>query len=297
MALPVLTIDQILAWADAHNSCTGSWPNRDSGQVIDAPGEAWHNINAALHQGARGLPAGQSLAQLLDKHRGVPNRLAQPDLTIDQILAWADLHHAHTKGWPLVKSGQVVHAPGEKWNNIDAALARGGRGLPGGSSLAQLLLEHRGVRNHASLPDMTTDQILAWADAHCTAHGPVAETKVWPDCEFLRRNMVSCQFGSAKRSARIAWGFVTCSTFANAPWDTEHEGSAASHKRPDPGMGGRLSGALWQMADPGVGIGCHRSRGKVEEHRQRTQIRPARSTRWFVASSPDPRASALAAFM
>ena len=123
---------------------------------------------------ARGLPAGQSLAQLLDKHRGVPNRLAQPDLTIDQILAWADLHHAHTKGWPLVKSGQVVHAPGEKWNNIDAALARGGRGLPGGSSLAQLLLEHRGVRNHASLPDMTTDQILAWADAH------YVRTGLWP---------------------------------------------------------------------------------------------------------------------
>jgi pyrroloquinoline quinone (PQQ) biosynthesis protein C len=173
-ALPGLTIDQILAWVDSHYRRTGKWPNRDSGQVVDAPGEVWGNVNAALHQGARGLPARLSLAQLLDKHRGVPNRLALPDLTKDQVLAWADLHHLRTKRWPLVKSGPVVDEPGEKWNNIDAALARGGRSLPGGSSLAQLLLEHRDVRNRASLPDLTIDQILAWADAH---H---ARTGLWP---------------------------------------------------------------------------------------------------------------------
>jgi hypothetical protein len=32
--------------------------------------------------------------------------------------------------------------------------------------LAQLLAKHRGVRNKGSLPPLTTDRILNWADAH-----------------------------------------------------------------------------------------------------------------------------------
>src|SRR5436309_357023 len=51
---------------------------------------------------------------------------------------------------------------------------RGLRGLPGGSSLARLLAERRGVRNHLALPKMTIAGILAWADAH---H---ARTGRWP---------------------------------------------------------------------------------------------------------------------
>ncbi len=38
--------------------------------------------------------------------------------------------------------------PGETW----AALDQGAHGLPGGSSLARLLEEHRGVRNKALWP-------------------------------------------------------------------------------------------------------------------------------------------------
>jgi hypothetical protein len=166
MALPDLTIAQLLVWADDHYQKTGKWPNRESGHVIGAPGEIWSGINAALHQGCRGLPGGSSLAQLLDEHRGIPNRLALSNLTVEQILRWADLHYERTKQWPIVTSGPVVDAPGEKWQNIDAALARGGRGLPGGSSLAQVLKEYRGVRNRAALPNLTVDQILAWVDAY-----------------------------------------------------------------------------------------------------------------------------------
>jgi hypothetical protein len=60
---------------------------------------------------------------------------------------------------------------------IDHAPARGSRGLPGDSSLAQLLAEHRGVRNKARPPRLTWRQILGWADAH---H---ARTGTWPTCE------------------------------------------------------------------------------------------------------------------
>lgn len=56
--------------------------------------------------------------------------------------------------------------PNQTWAAVDAALAVGCRGLPGGSSLAQLLEEHRGICNPARLPALIEDEILAWADAH-----------------------------------------------------------------------------------------------------------------------------------
>ena len=34
-----LTEDQILAWADAHYARCGSYPTRNSGEVVDGPGE------------------------------------------------------------------------------------------------------------------------------------------------------------------------------------------------------------------------------------------------------------------
>jgi hypothetical protein len=67
---PPLTIKQVLAWADAHHARTGAWPTRQSGPVLEAPGEAWKNLDAALHHGHRGLPAGGSLARLLNRLRG-----------------------------------------------------------------------------------------------------------------------------------------------------------------------------------------------------------------------------------
>jgi hypothetical protein len=165
-ALPSLTKEQILSWADAHFECTGKWPTIDSGPVTDSPGETWANINAALDQGRRSLPGGTSLARLLADERRVQNRLALPPLSKELLLAWADAHHQRTGRWPKQQSGPIYDAPGETWANIDAALARGSRSLSGGSSLAQLLAEEREVRNNANLPPLTTDHILAWADAH-----------------------------------------------------------------------------------------------------------------------------------
>ncbi len=166
MALPDLAIWQILQWADAHHERTDDWPSKESGEVVNAPGEKWGNIQNALSKGQRGLPAGSTLAKLLAENRGVRNQKALPKLTIKQILQWADSHHERTHEWPSVKSGAVLAAPDENWANIDAALAGGRRGLPGGSSIAKLLAKQRGVRNAAALPVLTVDQILQWADAH-----------------------------------------------------------------------------------------------------------------------------------
>jgi superfamily II DNA or RNA helicase len=172
-----VTIQQILQWADAHRQKTSQWPNTKSGRVLDAPGEKWRNIDKLLREGLRGLPGASSLAQLLTEKRGVRNQRTPPDLTVDQILEWADAHHRRTGSWPIVKSGGVKGVPGEKWANIDTALTKGLRKLPAGSSLAQLLAEKRGIRNLKALPDLTTDQILLWADAH--RH----KTRQWPKAE------------------------------------------------------------------------------------------------------------------
>jgi hypothetical protein len=67
---PLLTVEQILAWADAHYARTGKWPTFASGPVLEAPGETWAAIASALHRGNRGLPGGHGLAWLRDRHRG-----------------------------------------------------------------------------------------------------------------------------------------------------------------------------------------------------------------------------------
>jgi hypothetical protein len=178
-----LTAEQILAWAEAHRAATGRWPSSQSGPVVHAEGEHWGSIDSALREGYRSLPGGQSLGRLIRGHGGPDVYRTRPALTVEQVLAWADAHREATGEWPVGESGPVRSAPGETWKAISGALALGNRGLPGGSSLARLLAEHRGARNPKDLPRLTIEQVLAWADAHHAAtgrwpsslSGPVAE--------------------------------------------------------------------------------------------------------------------------
>lgn len=73
-----------------------------------------------------------------------------------------------------LESGHVLDKKNEKWLNIDSALARGYRGLPGGDSLARLLARERGRRNIGDLADLTEEQIVRWAQEY---H---ARTGQWP---------------------------------------------------------------------------------------------------------------------
>ncbi len=145
---PILTEELILSWIDDHFQRTGSWPSCDSGVVLAAPRELWRNINSALASGCRGLPGGSSLVKLLAEHRGYRRHWrGQPQLTVEQILAWADDHHRRTGKWPTYRSGVVLAAPHETWQKIDGCLRGGCRGLPGGTSLPRLLAKHRGRPN------------------------------------------------------------------------------------------------------------------------------------------------------
>ena len=144
-SLPPLTMRQIVCWIDAYHQRTGTWPTCDSGSIAEAPGETWKAIERALVSGKRGLLGGSSLSRLLTKVYSVSRHWRRPDLSETQILAWADDHHARTGRWPNSHS-QAVHAAAtdETWMMIDYALRFGIRGMPGGSSLAQFLREHRG---------------------------------------------------------------------------------------------------------------------------------------------------------
>ncbi len=137
-----LTVEQVLAWADEHRARTGKWPHTRAGEVAGAAGENWQAVNRALARGSRGLPGGSSLARLLAERRGKRNKGQLPRLTTEVVLGWADLHRQRQGAWPNQYSGRVQDAPGEMWRNIEQALRYGGRGLPGGSSLARLLAQH-----------------------------------------------------------------------------------------------------------------------------------------------------------
>lgn len=166
VSLPRLDDQLILLWADDHHSRTGQWPTTHCGTVYTSPGETWNAIDSALRAGTRGYPGRSSLARLLAKLRGVPNRMDLSPLTTSVILDWADLQYNRTGKWPNKTSGPIEDAPGENWLAVDGALARGSRGLSGGSSLAQLLSAHRGVRSQRDAPPFRIRQILEWADSH-----------------------------------------------------------------------------------------------------------------------------------
>lgn len=178
---PLLTISGILAWADALHKACGVWPDYDSGPVAGAPGETWKHIDLALSEGTRGLPGGLSLAKLLAARRDVRNVYAR--LSEEEIVGWAQAHIQRTGKRPHSRSGAVVEAPGEKWKALDAALTKGSRGLPGGSSIAKLLgangIERVSTPKQPYRP-LSIDQIVAWATAYARAHG------VWPSANSGR---------------------------------------------------------------------------------------------------------------
>ncbi len=161
-----VTIETVMAWVDAHYERTGRWPTKRSGPVHGVRGESWMAVDASLCHGRRTLPGHMSLARRLARDRNVRNAYTKPDLTIKQVLKWADAHHRRTGKYPVDTSGPVKEAPGETWSGLTQSLHHGGRGLPPSGSLAKLLAKHSRKRNRAQLPRLTYNQVLAWADRH-----------------------------------------------------------------------------------------------------------------------------------
>ncbi|HEV3204983.1 MAG TPA: hypothetical protein VGY77_11395 [Gemmataceae bacterium] len=176
----LLTISQVLHWADDHYKRMNKWPNLHSGRIRESLDDTWRRVDSALRLGLRGLAGGTSLARLLAERRGARNQTNIPRLTVKKILAWADSYY-HKKGvWPKEISGTIPDAPEDTWLAVDRALRVGVRGLKGNSSLAQLLFEQRKVRNIQALKRLNTRQILAWADAYRRRTGTWPTSKSGP---------------------------------------------------------------------------------------------------------------------
>jgi hypothetical protein len=161
--------------------------------------EKWRNLDALLRDGGRGLPGGDSLPKLLERERGVRNIGTLPDLVVEQVAAWARAHRERTGRLPHCKlTDGIPEAPGETWACVERALRDGRRGFPGGDTLARFVSRHLGVRNNASAPRLSVEQILDWADRHHRrtgrwpgmesgpVHGVASET--WAVVEVSLRN-------------------------------------------------------------------------------------------------------------
>ncbi len=122
-----LTVEQILAWADAYRARTKQWPHARSGDIAEAPGLSWLAIDNALRKGQCGLSGSSSLAALLAEYRDKRCKALGSPLAMEQILTWARAHQRRSGLWPTVTSGQVVEAPRQRWSAIDRALRSGFR--------------------------------------------------------------------------------------------------------------------------------------------------------------------------
>jgi len=163
--------DLILSWADAHFDTHGIWPKKTSGPIGPTGADTWAKVDSALRLGLRGLLPGSSLALLLQERRNAFHHLNQSRLSISLILDWADNHYERHGSYPTCEAGVIDAAPTEQWFRIDRSLRDGRRGLPRGSSLANLLQEYRGRRNHCDAPPLSEALILAWADEHYDQSG------------------------------------------------------------------------------------------------------------------------------
>ena len=88
----------------------------------------------------------------------------------DQKAEMPDAHRQRTGCWPTSQSGRIKGTNGETWRAIHNCLVRGARGLPGATTLAELLAKHRGFRNVANLPRLSLREILDWADQYVAQH-------------------------------------------------------------------------------------------------------------------------------
>jgi hypothetical protein len=169
----------ILWKAVEFKSQTGKWPSYKSGSVSGTC-DTWASYDANLRSGTRGLKGGSSLANLLSDACGARHKLRLEPLTEQLILQRADEFLRRNGKLPNYLSGTVDGTGGDTWAGYCVSLRRGTRGLPGGSSLSDLLKRHRGFRNQKSLPKLSEGHILQMASEFLTRTGTLPSHKSGP---------------------------------------------------------------------------------------------------------------------
>ena len=162
---PDLSGDDILEWADAYHETDREWPTSRAGVIPETPGESWLLVEAAITLGKRGFAGGTTLLRFLAANWMRPCRSPE-DLTIENVLAWADAWYARTGRRPIAKSGEIPGTGGITWRAVDSGRREGRTNRPSGLSLERLQVLMRGVYRPEEHPDLNLEQILGWADVH-----------------------------------------------------------------------------------------------------------------------------------
>ena len=153
-----LTEKAIIEWAKHHYYITGNWPTHTSGQVLDAPEEAWSAINGALIQGLRGLHRTTSLAKLIAEFGGkrITDKGSAP-VDMQRVRQKINEYYAEHGVWPTESCKVPVSGAND--------------GLRQDITFAELIAEELGDRTRTSMPDLTFATILGWCDSHKSATG------------------------------------------------------------------------------------------------------------------------------
>jgi hypothetical protein len=198
-----ISIEQIVEWARAWRARTGRWPRKDSGEIPGSGGVTWRGVDIAIWRGLGVLPKGSSLSRVLRSRRRV---LRRPPVTERQIVFWADAYHARSGQWPNARSGPIPESPGDTWLSVNCALKGGFRSLPGGSSLAELLIRERGIKRCSRERigrTLTVAEILVWAQAYHDRHGSWPNSVSGPIPEAPRGESWWCVHNALKKGK---WG-------------------------------------------------------------------------------------------
>jgi Zn finger protein HypA/HybF involved in hydrogenase expression len=136
----VLTIDQVLKWCDQYFDKQGRYPGQTSESLRSMKEEKFVNIDAALRNGGRGLPAVGGLPGLLEREREHRHNKNTPNLNEETVVGWLITEYRATGSirWPTAMDGTVYGHAEEKWSNLNACLHGGSRGFKKGGSIAQL---------------------------------------------------------------------------------------------------------------------------------------------------------------
>jgi hypothetical protein len=88
------------------------------------------------------------------------------------MLGMAELHKSRTGKWPTQRSGSVFGGnSGDNWALYENLLREGGRGLPGGSSLARLICSKHPYIHSKNKPGLTEYFIVERASDFRNKHG------------------------------------------------------------------------------------------------------------------------------
>jgi hypothetical protein len=264
--LPDLSMEGILAWADAYHARTSRWPSKEVGEIPEAPGETWLLVDAALYLGDRGCGGGTTLPRFLaEQWVRIPPE--PPDFTVAQILAWADAFYERTGRRPITRSGEIPGTRGITWKMVDDALRAGRTDRPSGLSLSRLLTGMGRSDRHQEKPPLTEDQILAWADAHYERTGswPIADSgwivgapgEAWSHIEYalnegargLAGGSALCRLLLARRGVRPHHGLPPLDVERILVWADAHHARTGGWPTNRSGPIPEAHGETWEAVD------------------------------------------------